>query len=54
MCGLARNYCVRFTAEDGVDLGFSVTVHWQLTDSVSPDGDNELRTSLIERGVELI
>ena len=53
LCGLARDYCVRYTAEDGADLDFAVTVQWQLTRPVSGDNDDEVRNALSARGVEI-
>jgi nicotinamidase/pyrazinamidase len=46
ICGLARDYCVRWTAEDAVKAGFHVTIRWDLTRSVDPSGDVALREEL--------
>jgi len=54
VCGLARDYCVRYTAEDGVDLGFSVAVNWQLTRPVNSGQDNVVLDALVARGVEIV
>jgi nicotinamidase/pyrazinamidase len=51
VCGLARDYCVRWTAEDAVDEGFETQLVWELTRSVDPSGDGELREALTELGV---
>jgi nicotinamidase/pyrazinamidase len=53
VCGLARDYCVRWTAEDAAEAGFRTTVAWDLTRSVDPSGDDTLRRSLEERGVHV-
>lgn len=53
LCGLARDYCVRWTAEDAVAAGFQVTLPWALTRSVDPSGDAELRTHLEGIGVRI-
>lgn len=52
ICGLARDVCVKWTAEDCVDAGFDTDLLWDLTRSVDSDTDDELRQSLQEKGVE--
>jgi len=54
ICGLARDFCVGWTAEDAVDGGFRTTLVWDLSRSVDPSGDNELRRKLSERGVGIL
>jgi nicotinamidase/pyrazinamidase len=54
VCGLARDFCVRWSAEDAADLGFEAAVIWDLTRSVDPAGDDVLRTALDGKGVRLI
>jgi len=54
ICGLARDYCVRWTAEDAATAGFATHVIWDLTRPVDPEGDAELRTDLEESGVTLV
>jgi nicotinamidase/pyrazinamidase len=54
LCGLARDYCVKWTAEDAVDLGFATQVLWDLTRPVDPASDADVRTSLRRRGVEIL
>ena len=46
LCGLARDVCVRWTAEDAVDAGFDTWILWDLTRSVDPTGDDALRAEL--------
>jgi nicotinamidase/pyrazinamidase len=53
VCGLARDVCVRWTAEDARDAGFETTVIWDLTRSVDPSGDESLRAALERAGVRL-
>jgi nicotinamidase/pyrazinamidase len=53
VCGLARDFCVRWTALDGAALGFSTTVLWDLTRSVEPALDGELAAVLRARGVAI-
>lgn len=54
LAGLARDVCVKWTAEDGVGAGFEVYVLWDLTRPVVPDCDNRVRSELLARGVRLI
>jgi nicotinamidase/pyrazinamidase len=54
VCGLARDVCVRWTAEDAVEAGFQVYFLWDVTRSVDPTGDEALQQKLINRGVTLI
>lgn len=54
LCGLARDYCVRWSAEDAAAAGFDTYVLWDLTRSVDPSGDGALRRHLEERGVRIV
>ena len=54
VCGLARDVCVKWTAEDAVEAGFRTTLLWDLTRSVRPEHDEALRSALRARGVELV
>ena len=54
ICGLARDYCVRWSAEDAVKEGFRVTVIWDLCRSIDPSADQRLRHHLIKHGVKII
>lgn len=54
LCGLARDVCVAWTAEDAVDRGFDRHVLWDMTRSVDPEGDEELYARLKERGVKVV
>ncbi|TVP47485.1 MAG: nicotinamidase [Gemmatimonadales bacterium] len=51
ICGLARDFCVRWTAEDAVGAGFHVTLRWDLTRSVDPAGDEALREHLEDQNI---
>lgn len=53
ICGLARDFCVRWTAEDAVDAGFETILLWDLSRSVDPSGDDELRHTLEAHGVRI-
>jgi nicotinamidase/pyrazinamidase len=46
VCGLARDYCVRATAQDAAQLGFATTVLWDLTQPVDPASDAVTRAAL--------
>ncbi len=54
VCGLARDFCVRWTVEDALEEGFDVTLLWDLTRSVDPSGDEALRTELSDRGARIL
>lgn len=54
ICGLARDVCVKWTAEDALQAGFRTWILWDLTRSVEPSGDEALRENLIARGIEVI
>ena len=50
--GIATDYCVRATALDAVQAGYSVTVIGELTAGIAEDLD-ETYAELEENGVEL-
>lgn len=52
-CGLARDFCVRFTLEDAVAAGFEAVLLDDLTRSVFPDADADTRAALTAAGVTL-
>jgi nicotinamidase/pyrazinamidase len=54
ICGLARDVCVKWTAEDGVAAGFKVYVLWDLTRPVQPSADGRIRQELLAQGVKII
>lgn len=56
VCGLALDYCVRFTAEDGKAAGFEVVVIEDATRAVGfPKGSVEAtKRSFAEKGIRLI
>lgn len=53
VCGLARDFCVKWTAEDAVAAGFRATVLWELTRPVIPASDAEVRRDLERAGVRI-
>lgn len=54
VCGLARDYCVRWTAEDAADAGFRVRFLWDLTRPVDPESDEEVHEALAAKGVAIV
>ncbi|MBP7147276.1 MAG: bifunctional nicotinamidase/pyrazinamidase [Acidobacteria bacterium] len=54
VCGLARDYCVKWSAEDAAEAGFRVHVLWDLTRPVDPGSDEEVRAALASRGVHIV
>ena len=53
LCGLARDYCVLWSAQDAVDAGFRARLLWPLTRPVTPEGDAPTRTALQAAGIGL-
>ena len=51
--GLARDYCVKWTAEDAVDYGFRTTVLWGLTRPVDPTSDSRVAAELRQKGIAI-
>lgn len=51
LCGLARDYCVLWSAQDAIAAGLRVRYLWQLTRPVTPQGDAPTRAALAEAGV---
>lgn len=54
VCGLARDVCVKWTAEDSAAAGFEVYLLWDLTRPVDAGTDDAVARSLTERGVKII
>lgn len=54
VCGLARDYCVKWTAEDAVDAGFITYVLWDLTRPVDAAADEQVCVSLEAKGVRIL
>lgn len=53
LCGLARDYCVKWSAEDAASAGFRTTVLWELTRPVLPESDATVRADLERAGVRI-
>lgn len=54
LCGLARDYCVKWSAEDAAAAGFDATVLWDLTRAVDPASDDAVRRDLEAAGVAVV
>jgi len=54
VCGLARDFCVRWTAEDALEAGFRVNVIWDLCCSIEPRRDDLLRHELSSNGAQIV
>jgi nicotinamidase/pyrazinamidase len=54
VCGLARDFCVRWSAEDAAKEGFRVTLIWDLCRAIDRSKDEHLHQELIKRGIKII
>ena len=55
LCGLAFDYCVFYSALDGVNLGFDVFVFQDLTKSIDLNKSEEIaKKTMIKNGIKLI
>jgi nicotinamidase/pyrazinamidase len=54
LCGLARDYCVKWSAEDASAAGFNAYFLWDLTRPVAPEEDARTRADLEAAGVRVI
>jgi nicotinamidase/pyrazinamidase len=54
VCGLARDVCVKWTAEDAAAAGFATAVVWDLTRPVDPSADDDVRAALADAGVAIV
>jgi nicotinamidase/pyrazinamidase len=54
ICGLARDVCCKWTAEDAAEAGFEVGFLWDLTRAVDPGRDDEVRADLERAGVRIL
>jgi nicotinamidase/pyrazinamidase len=53
VCGLARDFCVKWSAEDAADLGFATTVIWDLTRPVDAGSDDRVRAAFAAKDVRI-
>lgn len=54
ICGLARDFCVKWSAEDAIGAGLRAYVLWDLTRAIYPETDEENERSLRGLGVEIL
>jgi nicotinamidase/pyrazinamidase len=54
VCGLARDVCVLWTAQDAVALGFRAGLLWDLSRPVTPQSDDATRATLHAGGIVAI
>ena len=55
LCGLAFDYCVFYSALDGMNLGFEVSVFQDLTKAIDLNNSKKIaRKSMMEKGIKLI
>lgn len=54
LCGLARDVCVLWTAEDAIESGFRTAVVWDLTRPTRPNTDAATRARLHRLGVTVL
>ena len=55
LCGLAFDYCVFYSALDGVNLGFDVFVFQDLTKAINLNNSEKIaRKTMFEKGIKLI
>jgi nicotinamidase/pyrazinamidase len=54
VCGLARDVCVLWTAQDALELGFRTYLLWDLSRPVTPDTDAATRATLLAQGITII
>ena len=54
VCGLARDVCVLWTAQDAGELGFRAQLLWDLSRPVTPDSDAATRAALQAQAIGLV
>ena len=54
LCGLARDFCVKWSAQDAAAAGFRTTVLWDLTRSVDTSSDDAVRGDLEAAGIAVV
>ena len=54
VCGLARDVCVLWTAQDAVAAGFKAGLLWELSRPVTPAGDDAARAALAAQDIPLV
>lgn len=54
VCGLARDVCVLWTAQDAIELGFGASILWDLSRPVTAANDDATRAAMQARGIAVI
>lgn len=54
VCGLARDVCAKWTAEDAARAGFVASFAWDLTRPVDRDNDERVWKDLVSAGVRIV
>jgi nicotinamidase/pyrazinamidase len=54
VCGLARDFCVKWSAQDAAASGFETRVLWDLSRPVDPGSDAAVRAELAKAGVGVL
>lgn len=54
VCGLAREVCVLWTAQDALERGFRTQLLWNLSRPVTPASDDATRATLHARGIAIV
>ena len=54
LCGLARDFCVKWSAEDAADAGLRAWLLWDLTRPVDPSSDDNVRSDMTAHGIRIL
>jgi nicotinamidase/pyrazinamidase len=54
LCGLARDFCLKWSAEDAAAAGFRTIFLWDLSRPVDPASDEQVQRDLELAGVEVV
>jgi nicotinamidase/pyrazinamidase len=54
LCGVAGDFCIKWSAEDALQEGFRVHVIWDLCRSIDPSSDELVPRALRSRGADII
>ena len=54
ICGLTRDFCAKWSAEDAAAASFATTVLWELTRPVDPSSNDRVLADLGAAGVQVI
>jgi len=54
LCGLARDFCVKWSAEDAVEAGFRTYVIWDATCPVDPASNDDVKAGFEGLGINII